>query len=321
MSTYQKYKTLSMLLAGGEWKKADIETMQIILSTSKKGKSGWLTDDDIKHLPCSVLISIDDLWTTASNNLFGFTSQLNLSHSIDGQSINFNDNFFRNFGDLVGWRLNEEWILSYNDLRFSLDAPEGHLPSLRFPGTEDGFNWLRGWRNSLKGFLARFESCLSITEKEKESHTISSYIENEKVEINYEKSIDVSSIFLSHSHSDKLFVRRLAHDLRSFGIHVWLDEAELMIGDSLIEEISKAIDSMEYLGVILSSNSVNSRWVKEEVERAMNQQINGKQIKVLPILLEDCELPWFLEGKLYADFRSPTQYNNALKQILRRLGG
>jgi hypothetical protein len=45
---------------------------------------------------------------------------------------------------------------------------------------------------------------------------------------------NVPSIFLSHSSADKPFARRLAGDLRARGVRVWLDEAEIGIGDSLI---------------------------------------------------------------------------------------
>ena len=58
----------------------------------------------------------------------------------------------------------------------------------------------------------------------------------------------MSSIFLSHSHADKDFARRLAMDLKRAGVRIWLDEAELKIGDSLIEKIREGIDQMEYLG-------------------------------------------------------------------------
>src|SRR5262249_3818196 len=108
----------------------------------------------------------------------------------------------------------------------------------------------------------------------------------------------MSSIFLSHNHADKPFVRRLAQDLQKAGIRVWLDEAEMMIGDSLIEKIRQGIDEMDYLGVVLSPNSVQSSWVKRELDVAMNQEIGGKRVKVLPLVIKECELPGFLEGKL-----------------------
>jgi hypothetical protein len=130
----------------------------------------------------------------------------------------------------------------------------------------------------------------------------------------------MSSIFLSHNHADKPFVRRLAQDLQAAGVRVWLDECELRIGASLIEEIRKAIDETEYLGVILSRNSVSSSWVQREVDVAMHEEIEGKRVKVLPVVIEDCELPGFLKGKLYADFREPQRYHEELHKILRSLG-
>jgi formylglycine-generating enzyme required for sulfatase activity len=130
----------------------------------------------------------------------------------------------------------------------------------------------------------------------------------------------MSSIFLSHNHADKPFVRRLAKDLQDAGVRVWLDEAEMMVGDSLIERIRQGIDEMEYLGVILSQNSVRSEWVKREVDIAMNQEIEGKRVKVLPLVIENCELPGFLKGKLYADFRNRRKYKNELDKVIHRLG-
>jgi hypothetical protein len=130
----------------------------------------------------------------------------------------------------------------------------------------------------------------------------------------------MSSIFLSHSHADKAFVHRLAGDLRKAGTRVWVDEAEIQIGDSLIEKIREGIDEMEYVGAVLSPSSVASKWVQRELDVAMNQEIAGKHVKVLPILLQDCAMPGFLVGKLYADFRNENEYPGALGQLLKRLG-
>ena len=123
-------------------------------------------------------------------------------------------------------------------------------------------------------------------------------------------------IFLSHNHADKPFVRRLAVDLNKHKVGVWLDEAEIKVGDSLIQKISSAIETVDYLGVVLSPNSISSRWVQEELERALNLQISGSSLKILPILLSDCKLPVFLSGKLYADFRDNHQYDFALSRLL-----
>ena len=130
----------------------------------------------------------------------------------------------------------------------------------------------------------------------------------------------MSSIFLSHSWHDKSFARRLAQDLRSYGIRVWIDEAEIRVGDSLVEKIRSGIDETEYVGAIISSRSVQSEWVRRELDIAMNKEIAGHQVKVLPILIEgNLDLPGFLLGKAFADFRPPHPYYDGLTALLRRL--
>lgn len=126
------------------------------------------------------------------------------------------------------------------------------------------------------------------------------------------------SIFLSYAHIDKPFARQLKNDLERGGARVWLDDGEIQIGDSLIETIRSAIDETDYFGVILSPASVKSHWVRKELDVAMNQEIDGQEVKVLPLIYRHCEIPGFLKGKLYADFS--TNYNDALFRVLRRLG-
>lgn len=127
-------------------------------------------------------------------------------------------------------------------------------------------------------------------------------------------------LFLSHNSLDKPFARRLATDLQASGIRTWLDEAEMRIGDSLIEKIAEGIAGAEYLGVVLSPRSVQSAWVQKELNIALSREIGGRKIKVLPILLETCEIPIFLQDKFYADFRAPDSYEKGLNLLQRSMG-
>jgi len=130
----------------------------------------------------------------------------------------------------------------------------------------------------------------------------------------------LSGIFLSHNTGDKDFVRKLNLDLEAHGIRTWIDEAEIKVGESLIEKIRSGIDEMEYLAVILSPASVASEWVRREVDVAMNQEIYNRRVKVLPLLFKRCELPGFLLGKKYADFSEGTNYQNAFRDLVTSIG-
>ncbi len=132
------------------------------------------------------------------------------------------------------------------------------------------------------------------------------------------KSIDLFSlppkVFISYSHADREFVTSLFNDLTRERINVWLDEREIKVGDSLIQKIESGINDSSFLVIILSSNSIASAWVREELKAALYLQLSEKKIVVLPVLLNDCEIPLFLRDKKYADFRK--DYKSGLSSLL-----
>ena len=130
----------------------------------------------------------------------------------------------------------------------------------------------------------------------------------------------MSKIFLSHTSDDKPFVRKLAGDLRRYNHTVWIDEAEINIGDSLISKIREGLDSVDFVAVVLSKKSIESPWVQKEIEIASTREIDEKKVVVLPLLIEDVELPGFLKGKFYGDFSDSNKYDEKLAVLLRSLG-
>lgn len=128
------------------------------------------------------------------------------------------------------------------------------------------------------------------------------------------------SVFLCHSWRDKDFVKNLAKKLRRKDVFVWVDKAELKIGDSLLKKISDAIENVDYVIAVISSTSVKSNWVQKELSLAMDREINGKRVVVLPLVIEDCELPNFLKDKVYADFTNSENYEREFLRLLKVIG-
>ncbi|MCY1081794.1 toll/interleukin-1 receptor domain-containing protein [Archangium lansingense] len=132
--------------------------------------------------------------------------------------------------------------------------------------------------------------------------------------------VEYRGIFLAHSSEDKPFVRRLRESLMARGVkQVWVDEFEIQIGDSLIKKIQEGITKSEFVGVVLSPHSVASKWVERELESAMAMEVESRSVKVLPLLIQKCELPPFLMPKLYADFTDEAKYTTSVEKLLRRL--
>ena len=111
------------------------------------------------------------------------------------------------------------------------------------------------------------------------------------------------AVFISYSQQNLDFVETLATRLLAERIHLWLDRWELKVGDSLLTRIQRAITDADFLCVVLSKASVESEWCKTELHAAMTRELAEKKVIVLPIYIEDCEIPLFLRDKLYADFR------------------
>lgn len=127
------------------------------------------------------------------------------------------------------------------------------------------------------------------------------------------------SAFLCHSSGDKAVVEELARFLEGAGVDVWIDSARMDIGDSLIEKISVGIKETNYLVAFISASSVQSGWVQKELRLAMTTEILNQRVVVMPVVLDDCEIPFFLRDKLYADFRSSERQQIEKHRLLRAI--
>jgi hypothetical protein len=121
-------------------------------------------------------------------------------------------------------------------------------------------------------------------------------------------------VFISYSHEDKDFATNLAVQLVRHKAKVWIDQWELHVGDSIIDRIQSAIQGADSLLIILSKTSVSSEWCKKEISSGLLRELEEKRVVVLPAIIEDCEIPLFLRGKLYADFRK--SFDDGIKAVL-----
>lgn len=111
-------------------------------------------------------------------------------------------------------------------------------------------------------------------------------------------------LFISYSHADKHRVDLIAGHLLRKRATVWLDRWELRAGDSIINKVQEAVEGSSALLIMLSKASVESEWCKKELTSGLLRELNEKRVVTIPVLLEDCKIPLFLQDKLYADFRT-----------------
>lgn len=120
-------------------------------------------------------------------------------------------------------------------------------------------------------------------------------------------------IFISHSSEDKEFARKLASDLRDRDFEVWFDDIEIRVGDSIPTEIEKGLSEADYVVIVLSPHAVASGWVEKEWQAKFVEEVRLGTTMLLPVLIENCEIPPLLKSKRFADFRE--DYETGLTQL------
>ena len=131
----------------------------------------------------------------------------------------------------------------------------------------------------------------------------------------------MAGVFLSHSSVDKAIVSRIAVDLANRGIPIWFASWELETGDSLYDRIFSGIDQTTYLVLVLSPDSVCSRWVGKELNAALAKEHQLGRKVIIPIKIAQCAVPLAIADRLYGDFtRGYLKAVEQLEAFLRRSG-
>jgi hypothetical protein len=124
-------------------------------------------------------------------------------------------------------------------------------------------------------------------------------------------------VFISHSYADIKFVEKLRTELIKNGIEVWIDKNILKVGDNIAQKIDNALNEADYIIFVLSKESVNSKWVQLELSTTLNNEISREQLYIIPIIIDDCDIPFELKNRFYADFRG--QFEEPFNLLIQSL--
>jgi hypothetical protein len=103
--------------------------------------------------------------------------------------------------------------------------------------------------------------------------------------------------FISYSRTNEAFAVKLATELKISGYSVWLDQLDIPTGARWDDEIEKALRECGIFLAILTPAFIASENAKDEIGYAID---HGKRI--LPVLLQECEIPFRLRRFQYIDF-------------------
>jgi hypothetical protein len=128
--------------------------------------------------------------------------------------------------------------------------------------------------------------------------------------------------FISHAHADKeRFVLDFAKRLRGKGIDAWVDSWEMLPGDSLVDKIfNEGLKSCTAFIVVLSRHSVTSKWVHDELNAGIIKRIQTNT-KLIPIRLDQCEVPVALKDTIWIDIPDVNAYDREFEHIVNAVYG
>jgi hypothetical protein len=127
--------------------------------------------------------------------------------------------------------------------------------------------------------------------------------------------------FISYSNKDKAFARRLYESLTLAGVETFFDEKDIKVGDNIPRTIERGIEQASALIYVISSHSLQSEWVQEELSMAQVKAKTKQGFKILPVLIEPLQLGVGIAHIKYADFSGWEQNERFYQGFGELLGG
>ena len=130
-------------------------------------------------------------------------------------------------------------------------------------------------------------------------------------------------VFISYAKEDRDKVLAIYRKLERRNLKPWLDEYYLRPGCDWKMVVEETIRNCRFCLVLLSSKSVNKKgFVQKEISMALDvaEEIPKKDMFIIPVRLEDCEVPLRLKKWQWVDIYKRGGYNRLEKTLIESLG-
>jgi hypothetical protein len=135
--------------------------------------------------------------------------------------------------------------------------------------------------------------------------------------------------FISYSAKDETFVRQLYSDLRRSRVQCWYAPEDLKIGARIRHSIDMNVGKHDRTLLVISHDSIESQWVEQEVETALEIERSQKRTVLFPVRIDDRAMQiddgWVAFIKRtrnigdFTNWQKPDKYASALERLLRDL--
>ena len=117
-----------------------------------------------------------------------------------------------------------------------------------------------------------------------------------------------ATFFISYSRADQQFVSFLEAELERRGYVIWRDTSHLLASEDWQAAIRSAIDTCTHVVLVASKSSLS----RPEVNREIGAAVQANKI-IIPIILDDVDLPAWVQRLNYIDWRTEQDYSYSAK--------
>ena len=125
----------------------------------------------------------------------------------------------------------------------------------------------------------------------------------------------MGTAFVSHSSQDKHFVDLLTRLLEYHHIEIWNDSYDIKTGTKFSNEIEDGLHKADCFIVVVSQNSLNSKWIEREISSYLTL---NPQAKILPVVIEEVDMAEIFKG--LEDYQAILFYKNMIDGFEQLLG-
>jgi formylglycine-generating enzyme required for sulfatase activity len=127
-------------------------------------------------------------------------------------------------------------------------------------------------------------------------------------------------VFISYSHTDQEWVwNELWPRLEQVGTKVIIDCRDFEPGVPLVTEVERAVMTSRKMVLVLTPAYLNSAWT--ELENILVQTLDpgARQRRLLPVVLQPCEIPLRIRALIYVDLCQPQLYDIQFQRLLEAI--
>jgi hypothetical protein len=108
-------------------------------------------------------------------------------------------------------------------------------------------------------------------------------------------------LFISYSQRDDTVANKISDALKTAGHTVWKWNETLKPGDNIAKKTQEGIENADIFLLIVSEHSMGSESVMREFSTLALSEISKRELKIIPVLIDQSSVPSYLLTYLYLD--------------------